>query len=50
MTKNNNLNLKLSNAQINKLKSRIKNCTEVTLNSSSDVIGNSNDETSFPHK
>ena len=28
----------------------IKNATEVTLNLSSNVIGDSNDETNFPHK
>ena len=27
-----------------------KNVTEVTLNSSSNLTGNSNDETNFPHK
>ena len=50
MTKNNNLNLKLSNSQLNKLKLRIKNCTEITLKLSSNVIDDFNDETSFPHK
>ena len=44
------LNIKLSNPQLNKLKSRIKNGTEVTLNLSSNVIGDSNNETNFPHK
>ena len=33
MTQYNTLNVKLSNSQINKLKSGIKNGTEVTLNS-----------------
>ena len=42
MTKYNTLNVKLSNAQLNKLKSEITNGTEVTLNLSSNVIGNSN--------
>ena len=36
--------------QLNKLKSRIKNSTKVTLNPSSNVVGDSNDETNFPHK
>ena len=36
--------------QLSKLKSGIKNGTEVTLKLSSNVIGNSNDETNFPHK
>ena len=49
MTQYNTLNVKLSNSQLNKLKSAIKNETEVTLNLSSNLIGRSNDETSFPH-
>ena len=44
------INIKLSNLQLNKLKSRIKNGTEATLNLSSNVIGNSNDEYNFSHK
>ena len=40
----------MSNSQLNKLKSGIKNGTEVTLNLSSNLIGNSNDETNFSHK
>ena len=40
----------LFNRQLYKLKSRIKNDTEVTLNLSSHVIGNSKHETNFPHK
>ena len=40
-------NLKLSNLQLNKLKSRLKDDTEVTLNLSWNVLGNSNDETNF---
>ena len=46
---NNALNIKLSTSQLTKLKSAIKNETEVTLNLSSNFIGSSNDETSFPH-
>ena len=46
---NNALNIKLSTSQLTKLKSAIKNETEVTLNLSSNLIGSSNDETSFPH-
>ena len=41
MTYYNTLNVKLSNSQLNTLKSDIKNGTEVTLNLSSNVIGNS---------
>ena len=50
MNQYNTLNVKLSNSQLNKLKSGIKNGTEVTLNLSSNLIGNSNDKTNFPHK
>ena len=40
----------MSNSQINKFKSAIKNRTEVILRLSSNIIGNSGDETNFPHK
>ena len=50
MTQYNMLNVKSSNSQLNKLKSGIQNVTETTLNLSSNLIGNSNDETNFPHK
>ena len=50
MTQYNSLNVKLSNLQPNKLKSAIKNETELVLRLSSNMIGNSNDETNFPHK
>ena len=50
MTQYNTLNVKLSNSQIHKLKSGIKNGSEVTLNLSSNFAGDSNDETNFPHK
>ena len=46
----NTLNVKLSNSQLNKLKSVIKNGTRVTLNLSSNTIGDSNDKNNFPHK
>ena len=45
MTHCNTLNEKLSNSQLNKLESEIKNGTEVNLNLSSNLIGNSNDST-----
>ena len=48
MTQYNSLNIKLSNSQLNKLRSAIKNETEVVLRLSSDMIGD--DETNFPHK
>ena len=50
MTQYNSLNLKLSNAQLNKLKSAIKNETDVVLRLSSNMISNSDDETNFPDK
>ena len=43
MTKYETLNVKLSNSQINKMKL-------ITLNLSSNLIENSNDETNSPHK
>ena len=50
MTQYDAINVKLFNSQLNKLKSTIKNGTKVTLNLSTILIGNSNDETNFPHK
>ena len=44
MTQYNNLNIKLSNSQLNKLKSGIKNDTKVTLKLLSNVAGDSNGE------
>ena len=48
MTQYNSLNVKLSNSQLNKLKSAIKKETEEALRLSSNMIGNN--ETNFPHK
>ena len=49
MTQYNILNVKLSNSQLNKLKSEIKNETEVVhLRLSSNMIGDN--ETNFSHK
>ena len=42
--------VKLSNSQLNKLKSGIKFDTEINLNLSSNLIGNSNNATDFLHK
>ena len=39
----------MSHLQLNKLKSGIKYGTEVTLQISSNLIGNSDDETNFLH-
>ena len=50
MTQYNSLSLKLSNSQLNKLKSSIKNETDVVLRISSNMVGNSNDNTNFPHE
>ena len=50
MTQYNSPNVKLSNSQLNKSKSAIKNETEVVLRLTSNMIGNSDDETYFPHK
>ena len=44
------LNVKLSNSQLNKLKSAIKNKTEADLRLSSSMIGNSADKINFPHE
>ena len=48
MTQYNSLNEKLSNSRLNKLKSAIKNETEVVLKLASNMIGDN--ETNFPHK
>ena len=50
MTQYNSLNVKLPNSQLNKLKSSIKNETDVVLIISSNMVGNSNDNTNFPHE
>ena len=47
MTQYNSLNVKLSNSQLNELKSAIKNQSEVVLRLSSNIIGDN--ETNFPH-
>ena len=48
MTQYNSLNVKLSNSQLNKFKSVIKNENEVVLRLSSNMIGDN--KTNFPHK
>ena len=50
MTQYNTLNKKLSNSQLNKLKSGIKSSTEVTMKLLSNVVGDSNDEIDSLHK
>ena len=42
MTQYNTLNVKLSNSQLNELKSGIRNGTEVTLKLLSNFVGDSN--------
>ena len=44
------MNVKLSNPQLNKLKSAIKNETDVVLRISSNMVGNSNDNSNFSHE
>ena len=48
MAQYNSLNVKLSNSQLNKLKSAIKNETEAVLRLSSNMVGD--DEKYIPHK
>ena len=48
MIQYNSLNVKLSNSQLNKLKSAIKNKTGLVLRLSSIIVGDA--ETNFPHK
>ena len=48
MTQYNSLNAKLSNSELNKLKSAIKNESELVLRLSTNMVGD--DETNFPHK
>ena len=50
MTQYNSLNVNLSNSQLHKLKSAIKSRTDVVLRLSSNMVGNSNTKTNFPHK
>ena len=50
MTQYNKINIKLSSSQLNKLKLAAKNETEVIIRISSNMIGDSNDETNIPHE
>ena len=50
MTQYNIVNVKLSNSQLNKLKSAITNENEVVIRLSPSMIGDSNDKTNFPHE
>ena len=50
MTQYNILNVKLSNSQLNKLKSAIQNKTDAVFRVLSNMTGSSFDKTNFPHK
>ena len=50
MTQYNKVNLKLSTFQLNKLKSAIKHENDVVIRLSPSMIGDSNDQTNFPHE
>ena len=50
MTKYSSVNVKLSNSQLNKLKSEIENENNVVIRLSLDIIGHSNDKDKFPHE
>ena len=50
MIQYNTLNIKLSNSQLDKLKTGLKNGTEVTFKISSNVVCDSNDENNFHQK
>ena len=50
MTQYNSLNVKLSNSQLNKLKSAIKNETDVVIRLSPNMIGDSNDIANFMYE
>ena len=47
MTQFNTLNVKLSNSQVNKFKSGVKNGTQVTLRFSLNMVDDSSDETNL---
>ena len=49
MTQYNRLSVKLTNSQLNKLKSAIKNGIDVVIRLSPNMIVDSNDEDNFPH-
>ena len=50
MAQCNRLNVKLSNSQLNKLKSAIKNETNVVIRLSPNMIGDSNNQNNFSHE
>ena len=50
MTQYNRVKVKLSTSQLNKLKSAIKNENDVVIRLSPNMVGDSNDKSSFPHE
>ena len=50
MTQYNRVNVKLSNSQLNKLKTAIKNETDVVIRIAPNMISGSNDKGNFPHE
>ena len=50
MTQYSRLNTKLSNSQLNKLKSAIENKNEIVIRLSPNMIGDSDDQINFPHE
>ena len=50
MTQYNRLNTKLSNSQLNKLKSAVKSENDLVIRLSPSMIGDSNDKGNFPHE
>ena len=50
MTQYSSLSVKLSNSQLSKLKSAMKNETVVVSRISSNMVGNSNDNSNFPQE
>ena len=50
MAQYNRVNVRLSNSQLNKSKSAIKNENDVVIRLSANMIGDSSDQTNFPHE
>ena len=50
MAQYNRVNVRLSNSQLNKSKSAIKYENDVVIRLSANMIGDSNDQTNFPHE
>ena len=50
MTKCDRVSTKLSNSELNELKSAIKNENDIVIRLSPNMIGDSNDKGNFPHE